>query len=356
MANNYPCNACGGVMEFAAKELALKCPNCGNSLPIERNNKISSHLVNEYKLLQNNTPQEAQPTKSEIQCQACGAGIEIDTQTTATSCPFCGGSVVLAEKQASLVKPDAVCPFAVDRHMVQKAFLDWIKSRWLAPNALKNLYQQKKAEGYYLPFWAFDANVYCRYTAEGGVERQEEYIETDKDGKEVVRTRTIVDWYDTSGTVENNFEDVTVVATKSIKKSLTDVADNYSSKSAFAYTPEYLAGYGAETHAVDMPEAYVDAKSTMSNRMESMVRDDVLRRYDQVRAISMNLSYSSEYYRNVLLPFYVSSYAFEGKQYQVVIDGRTGDVSGEYPKSYAKIGMIVAAVVILGYVLYKVMH
>ena len=355
MANNYPCNSCGGEMEFSPKKVSLECPNCGTTAPIQQGKSIVSHELYENKRLGAPIQQPVDAKPEIVHCQGCGADIEVKAFSTATSCQFCGAPLVLANKQEAGMVPDALCPFVVDRHMVQAKFLEWIKSRWLAPDALKNLYQQSKAIGSYLPFWAFDAEVYCRYTAEGGIERQEEYVE-EKDGKQEVRTRTVVDWYDTSGTVRHGFKDIPVVASATIKSSLSDTANTFSTSNAVAYSPEYLAGFMSETFEVEMPNAYEDAKGTIHNKMEDLVCSDVRTRYDQVRNVHMDLNYSQEYYRYVLLPFYVSSYNFKGQNYQVVIDGRTCDITGEYPKSYTKIFMLVAAIIIVLYVLFKFMR
>lgn len=347
MATSYPCNACGGNLEYSPKDVCLKCPNCSSTTPIEKGGNISIHPLREYAT----TVKELPATQKQVlSCKSCSASIEVDATTTATSCPYCASPIVLEDKQVSTVVPDGVRPFKIDKHAVQEAFLNWIKGRWLAPGSLKSLYQQNKIQGVYMPFWVFDAKVDCRYTAEGGRERQESY--TDDKGES--KTRTVVDWYDTSGFVKDDFKDMPVLASERVSENLAD--DLVSAANAVSYDPRYLSGYGSEVFSIDMPAAYGTAQKRMENSMESTVRNDVLKRYDQVRNISMDLDFYEEYYKHMLMPLYLSAYTFKGKSYQVVIDGETGAVSGEYPKSYAKIAGIVAAVVAVGYLLYKFMN
>ena len=73
------------------------------------------------------------------------------------------------------------------------------------------------------------------------------------------------------------------------------------------------------------------------------------RRYDQVRNVRLNASYRSETYKHVLLPVYATSYHYKKRQYTVLINGETGRIQGEYPKSPAKIALLVfAAAVLIG--------
>ena len=51
----------------------------------------------------------------------------------------------------------------------------------------------------------------------------------------------------------------------------------------------------------------------------------------------MNEHYDAETYKHVLLPVYSTAYRYKNKTYTVLINGQTGRVKGEYPKSVAKI-------------------
>ena len=79
----------------------------------------------------------------------------------------------------------------------------------------------------------------------------------------------------------------------------------------------------------------------MSAMLYSMVEQDVLRRYDHVRNIRMNEHYDAETYKHVLLPVYSTAYRYKNKTYTVLINGQTGRVKGEYPKSVAKITLLI---------------
>ena len=77
-----------------------------------------------------------------------------------------------------------------------------------------------------------------------------------------------------------------------------------------------------------------------------MAERDVLRRYDRVRAVRLNTSYYDETYKHIFIPVYSTAYTYKDKHYNVLINGETGKIKGEYPKSPVKIAAII--IVILG--------
>ena len=85
----------------------------------------------------------------------------------------------------------------------------------------------------------------------------------------------------------------------------------------------------------------------IKTELRRLAEQDVLRRYDQVRGLRLNDNYRDETYKYVLLPVYSTAYQYKNKQYHVLINGETGRVQGEYPKSVAKILLVIAGILIL---------
>ena len=75
---------------------------------------------------------------------------------------------------------------------------------------------------------------------------------------------------------------------------------------------------------------------------------------DEQRISSMTSSYSDITFKHVLLPVWLASYRWNNKAFRVVVNGRTGQVSGERPYSAWKIAFAVLAGLIvaggIGYV------
>jgi hypothetical protein len=65
----------------------------------------------------------------------------------------------------------------------------------------------------------------------------------------------------------------------------------------------------------------------------------------------MNLDFSEESWRYVLLPVYLSTYSLEGKVFQVMINGQTGTISGQRPVDWNKVWLVFALLLAPGVVL-----
>lgn len=335
----YYCQSCGGVMEFDVKTQALKCPNCDTVVEIDGNKEdVVEHTLNLNALRKVKVEEKQTIT---MVCSGCGAPIEVDKNSTALSCPYCGSSYVMADKQQETIVPDGIVTFKLTEQDVKDVFRNWMKKRYLAPNELKNLYQQGKFQGMYVPYWTFDADSVANYRAMGGRHRTVHY----KDSEGNTRTKTVTDWYPTSGVVRKFFDDVLVCAAQRDDKYLLSGIDTYNTKNMPSYSPDYMSGYSAETYSVDLQSGHDKALRIMSNELRNLASKDVLRRYDTVRDVRINARFDKETYKYALVPVYSTSYTYKGKNYTVLVNGENGQIKGEYPKSIAKIMIIIAVVV-----------
>ena len=348
-SDDFRCKNCGGMMRFDPKSGNLKCENCGTEEELPKILTYKRHGIDNY---EERMKSEITEGKIIVECSSCGATIEMDTFETSQKCPYCDSNIVLSERAVAVLEPDGMKPFLIDKKEVGQLFSEWIKKRWFAPNVLKTLYQSGKVTGIYLPYWSFDTDADSEYTAEGGIDRTETYEE---DGK--IKTRIVTDWYFVRGNVQNEFENVIMRASRTLKDSLIRNLGGFNVEDTIDFASGYLSGYNSEIFKVPMRQGYEESKQIMENRIYNTISSDVLRRYDRVRNIRFDVYWSNEYYRLLLLPVYTMSYSFNGKSYQVLINGESGIMVGEYPKSAVKIAFAVIAAIIVAaaiiYYLYK---
>jgi hypothetical protein len=62
---------------------------------------------------------------------------------------------------------------------------------------------------------------------------------------------------------------------------------------------------------------------------------------DEIRALSINTSYSNQTYKHILLPVWNATYKYKDKTYQYVVSGETSSVYGNVPRSPLKITLFV---------------
>lgn len=339
MAENiYRCESCGGIMEFDIKTQSLKCPNCDSSKEI--NNDQSKIVEHQLTLDATRMIKPEEKESQTMECSGCGAHIELGANDTAAKCPYCGSNYVLSNIQEAALIPDGVIPFKYDKNDVLLQFKTWIKKRWLAPNELKKLYQYGEFQGIYIPYWTFDAQADCYYTAEGGRDKRETY--TDDEGNEHTRIKT--DWYNTSGNVSAFFDDIQVTACKSFKTGFFSGIEPFNFSQLASYAPDYISGYLAENYSIGLEEGHNEAIEKMESQLTNMAIRDVEERYDRARCIRISPDYSKETYKYLLVPVYSTTYSYKNETYTVIINGQTGKVKGDYPKSPAKIALIIIAI------------
>ncbi len=339
--DNFICPTCGGVLKYDIKKEKFLCTSCGFEGTIET---VTEH-IKEYDF-EDYAQREANETEvfeglAGASCHNCGAEIVFEEFQTSTICPMCGSGQIATVKQKCGITPEGIIPFKIDNQDAGVMFLNWVKSRWFAPNDFKFSFQTAKLIGNYIPFWTYDANVFATYTGQGGIDREE----TDSDGKK----RTVTDWYFTSGTVEQDFDDIQICASKKMGEQLINQVLPYDTINGLKpYSSAYLSGYTAELYSVKANEGFVDAKRIMVNRMEQLARNQILRHYHKANLFSVNSKFLNVTYKHVLLPVWSAVYSYNGKMYKYIINGETGKVSGQRPYSAIKfiiLGLVTALVV-----------
>lgn len=338
------CSACGGYVHYSPREQKLKCVYCGKTdeldlTPVE----IEENDFNEWKDKSDDNLDEQTQEINEIKCRQCGANTSLAPNTSAAKCVFCGTPLIMNEAAVKRFwQPEYMLPFKVDEKMCRENFNKWIGKKWFIPSKLKkeNI-STDTFKGVYLPFWTYDANTQTVYTGERG-ENRTESSRNDK-GEEV--KRTVTDWYPTSGEVSVEFDDVLVPAAKSLPPHIMSQLTNFDMMNCVGYRKEFMAGFIAEIYQTDFREGLPIAKQKMEAIIEDKINNDI--GGDKQRITRKNILYNDLMFKLLMLPIWISAFRFDGKLYQFVINGRTGQVIGDYPKDKMKVFLVVLGIVLL---------
>lgn len=355
-AHRFPCQTCGADLRFAPGQDLLVCDHCGAEHQIEGETAGFRHAsIRELDFrdaLSKTLPDmEMQETRVQ-QCQNCGAQVEVESDTHAAECPFCATPFVTDTGMHRHIKPRGLLPFGLDEKQARRAMTDWLGRLWFAPNGVKDYARKgRRLQGIYVPYWTFDADTKSAYRGERGTV----YYETrtvQRDGKMVQQRVQKVRWRPKSGKVSRWFDDVLVLASKSLPKAYTDGLEPWDLSELEPYQPEYLAGFRAEGYTVKLDEGFQEARVKMDRIIERDVKFDI--GGDRQRIHGIQTQVSDVTFKHVLLPVWLAAYKYRGKTYRFVVNGRTGRVQGERPYSATKIffAVLVAliAAAILGFV------
>ncbi|HET6893459.1 MAG TPA: hypothetical protein VFH31_20340, partial [Pyrinomonadaceae bacterium] len=240
-------------------------------------------------------------------------------------------------------------PFCITQQQADMGLREWLRTRWFAPNALKHFAQPGAIDGIYIPFWTYDTHTTNYYTGERGEYYwvTETYYDTDSQGRQVARTRQVrrTRWYPASGTVSRWFDDLLVPATVSLPQNRLYALEPWDLQELRAYDPAFLSGYKAQRYQVDLGQGFEGAKQRCAVAIANDVRQDI--GGDEQRIHHIATHYSGITFKHLLLPVYAGAYRFNQKIYQIVVNGRTGEIHGDRPYSFWKIALFVTAMLFI---------
>lgn len=332
----FPCSKCGGRLQFAPGTTSVTCPYCGQANQIEAASAEVEERDLHAALAALQSAAELVEHQS-VKCDACAAEIHKPANVTSMSCPFCGSNIVMTAQAATHIKPWGVLPFLIKKQDAAAKFRAWIQSRWFAPNALKRETRIDDAiTGVYVPAWTYDAETTTHYTGQRG----DAYYVTVGSGKNRSRQRRIR-WTSVSGVVDEPFDDVVVLASKSLPEEKAKALEPWDTEDVVPYADEYLAGFRAECYQIGVEEGFAQAQVIMAEQISLSIRRQI--GGDEQRITSMNTRYADVTFKHLLLPVWISAYRFRDKVFRFLVNARTGEVQGERPYSWIKITLAVLA-------------
>ncbi|MPM47849.1 hypothetical protein SDC9_94570 [bioreactor metagenome] len=343
------CASCGGIMQYSPADGNLKCLYCSHVGELDLTPvRIAENDFFYWKDRANENNEEQTEEVSEIKCRQCGATTTLPPNVSGAKCAFCNTPLIMQEVHIKRFwQPEYLLPFKITEKESSTNFKKWLNKKWYLPNKLKKgSVHTDNFKGVYLPFWTYDSHNNTDYRGERGEDRQQSY--TNNKGEKV--ERTVTDWYPARGNVTIFFDDIIIPAAQSLPPNIMNQLTNWDMMNCVAYRKEFLAGFITEIYQRDFRESFNYAKKKMDDIIRENVRSDI--GGDHQRIHSIQTRYDDLKFKHLLLPVWISSFKYNNKVYQFVVNGRTGQVVGQYPKSKAKIAMTIIAIAAIIMILY----
>jgi hypothetical protein len=346
----HPCPACGAQAEWNPGRQRLVCPFCGTETPYERD--PSTGAIQEIDLVRTlrempDELREWRPGARTVQCRSCKAVSVFEAGRVGENCQFCGSPALVDYQEIKApIRPQSLLPFKVAETQVRENIRRWYASKWFAPGRLKSRALVDTVHGLYIPYWTFDAQVHCPWWAEAGFYYYTTETYRDSQGRTARRQVRHVRWEPASGEVRHFFDDEPIPGTTGLSHSLLKGVEPFpTSTDLMPYSTAYVSGFVVEQYQIALADAAQLSQAAMTERLRQMCAAQVPG--DTHRNLQIDPRFSGQTFKHILAPIWLLTYNFRTKTFHVVVNGYTGKMAGDYPKSWIKIALLVLAAVIV---------
>jgi hypothetical protein len=345
----HECPACGAQAEWNPSSQKLVCPFCGTESPYEIDREHGKVVELDLVKALRELPAEErgwQTDRRSVQCQSCRAVMVFDPTRVGQNCEFCGSPALVDYLEIkSPIRPQGVLPFRIDASRVRDDIKRWWRSRWFAPGKLALTALVDTVKSLYIPYWTFDAQVHCPWTAEAGHYYYVTVPGVDAKGRPTMRKERRVRWEPAAGVVDTFFDDEAVAGTQGLPLELLKKVEPFPTKEVVGYDTAFLSGHVVEHYQVVLLEAAQRSLEQMQAKLVVLCARQIPG--DTHRNLQTFPEFSGRTFKHVLVPVWLLKYDFGAKPYQVIVNGYTGAIAGKHPYSYWKIAFVVLLAVLI---------
>ena len=345
----HPCAACGAQAQWEPAKQLLVCPFCGTATPFRVD--AATGAIVELDLAQalrelSDEQRGWNSAKRTVQCQSCKAVSVFDPERVAQNCEFCGSPALIDYQEIKApIRPESLLPFKITESQVREQIRNWYASKWLASNALKRRALVDRVHGIYIPYWTFDAQAVCPWTAEAG--HYYYTTETYRDSKGNRQTRRVrhTRWEPASGEVRHVFDDEPIPGTHGVPHDVLQQVEPFPTSELVPYDTGFLSGFVVEHYQIVLFDAAERSREAMTVKLYKMAAAQIPG--DTYRTLQIHPEFSRQTFKHILVPIWLLTYNYSAKVYQVVVNGSTGKMAGRYPKSPWKVAFVVMLVIVV---------
>lgn len=338
----FKCPACTAPLRFSEETGRLECDYCGSSFTVEEAAAFSEEKEQQAAEAFEKAAAEAKADAKSWEvpggedswgeegahlktysCPSCGAELICEEATAATSCPYCGNNTIIPGQFRGALKPDLVIPFKVGKDAAVKALKEHYRGKPFLPKSFSNENHIQEIKGIYVPFWLFDGQ------AEADVSFAATRSSVMVTGRErITTTRHFA--VRRAGTV--NFEKIPVDASKKMPDDYMDSIEPFNYDDMVPFSTAYLPGFFADIPDVSIEECSPRAELRATDTAVEAMRQEVSG-YETCVPTGQNAQLRRGKVRCALLPVWLLSTQWEGKNFLFAMNGQTGKMASDLPVS-----------------------
>ena len=311
-AERFTCPNCGGRMSFAPDGQALVCEYCSSGGGIGSASETTEEQ-DFFTAMATLRGHRSPVARQVFHCDGCGAEFLLPPDTISAVCGYCASPhVVSLEKTRELLDPDAIIPHTFDKRRATQLLVEWVQENNFTPQG-----KVLPPRGFYLPVWTFDIIGTIGYN---GQRYKEDDLGFQK--KMVMKTER--------GDYPVYIDDFVIPASHEREEHVPRLIKTYDLRKAKPYDARYLSNWPAEAYEIALGDASLEARSQAYKEYKRKVEMDISY-LTNIKTSSANLAIDS--YKLLMLPIWMTTYPYEGKEQIVLINGQNGTVQGQIPNS-----------------------
>lgn len=335
-SKDYACPSCGATLKYSPQRQKLYCDRCETCVDIQKQPIIEKYKWEDLNKYNINTMDNSDEKRT-LKCVSCGARIKLNKYEYSGKCEYCGNNIVGIFKEKNKLIPNAIIPFKYSLEDAGKMMAKGIaNSKMFVPTELKKRFPVENIKGVYFPSFSYDAHSESDYN--GVLAYTETYYSFGER-----KTRTV--YKDISGHHSLDLTDVVVESSSKLTQIEMNKMGTYNFEERVKFDDGFILGYNVE----DYEKTAQECKEVALNMMKENIKKSILKQYRSGRVCSFNLTtkYFDEKFTYCLLPLYECEYTYKNKKYKIIMNGQTGKIAGEVPKSGKKIALFVIGIVVV---------
>jgi DNA-directed RNA polymerase subunit RPC12/RpoP len=272
-----------------------------------------------------------------LECQSCGAALELEPSQRTAKCLYCGSpSVVERPPTPDRPPPSFALGFVVTPERALETARTFVKKPLFAPEAFRNA-AIEEIRGIYLPAYLYSAAVYTGYRAQIGENYTVTETYRDAQGKRRTRRKTKTEWRPLSGQHATYVSDLVVTASRGIPNVELEAIEPFDMRALHRYTPKVISGWASEE-----PSLARDACLTMARGEALQAVGRQLGPFmpgDRHQGLQWQSRMDEEDLSLVLVPIWVLPIRYSETEpfVRLLVNGQTGRIAGTPPFSWTKV-------------------
>jgi len=277
-------------------------------------------------------------------CRQCGSVIVTDNRSAVSDCPFCGSQTVLGERLSGEDAPVRVIPFKISEKEAAKAYKKWCRKLPFSPHDFPKGQEARKVTGIYFPVMCYDLRVQGEVVVDA---LRRKKLSTQDDEREEVSHYHL---YRKNDFV---FRQMPVSNSKNVNDRLLNELCPYDFQQSEIFSSAHLRKHLTEKNAKPSAEVFPVAEKKAVQYVEEHIINSI-GDYEEAAIDQKNYQIGKSSSRYVLLPVWIVIQDQGSEEYIFAMNGQTGKIAIDPPKSWVKIGTGAALIALIVFLLLRI--